>query len=117
PYLDSLKILKISVNCIIRLTYSEPMTVQNVDNPDLTDPSFYKFYKNSTPITLVNPVYKLITPQVLEIQTDVNTFQDRDLIKVEIDQNLKDPAGNFLATGVTAGERDNVREERFIADN
>lgn len=114
PYIDTLKLLKTTGNCIIRLTFSEPMVVQYVDNPDLTDPSFYAFYKNGSPITLVAPVFKLADPETLEIYTSTSTFQTNDLIKVAIDPNLKDPAGNFLATGVTSGLRDNVRQEKYI---
>jgi hypothetical protein len=116
PYIDSLKLLKTSSNCIIRVIFNEPMVLEYVDNPDIFDQSLYKFYKNGVPIVLANPVYRLANPNVMEILAPTNTFQTSDLIKVEIDQNMRDPVGNFFSLGVTNGDRDNIREERFKPD-
>jgi hypothetical protein len=116
PYISELKLLKTSNNAIIRVTFSEPMTVQNVDNPDLTDPEFYTFYKNGSEIELEDPLFSLAAPGTIEILTNKNTFGTNDKIKVEINPNLKDPAGNFFSQGVTSGERDNILESTFKPD-
>lgn len=113
PYLQSVKLLKDSTNAIIRMNFSEPMSVEGFKNLDSIDLSFYKFYKNNNLITISNPVIGTPNNKTVELKTDLNTFQVGDTIKIEVDPNLKDPAGNFFSQGVTSGELDNIKETRY----
>lgn len=117
PYIDSLKLLKNNSNCIIRVVFSEPMKLQNFDNPELFDISNYTFTKNGTVITLSNPIITMPEPSTVEIRTDTNTFSENDTIKVDVNQNIKDPAGNFISQGLTLGEKDYSREAKFSSNS
>lgn len=113
PVLDSMVLLKNSVNCLIRLNFSEIMVVEGFLNIDFSNLSFYKFYRNGTLIDISNSSVALNTKKSIEISAPLNTFSVGDKIKVEVDPNLKDPAGNFMSLGVTLGEFDNIREVQY----
>jgi hypothetical protein len=113
PSLDLVKLIKNSSNCIIRLTFSEPMNVEGFSSDEVIDVSFYKFFKNSTPITLQDPTVRVTSQDSIEILTSTDTFSLGDTIRVEVDPNLKDPARNFFSQGVTSGERDYIRELKY----
>lgn len=113
PYLESIVLLKNSDNCIIRVNYSELMIVEGVVNTDVSDLSFYKFYRNGQLIDLTNSKVNLITRKGIEILAPTSTFNVGDRIKVEVDPNLKDPAGNFISQGVSLDNFDNIREVQY----
>lgn len=113
PYIESLVLLKNSDNCIIRINYSELMILEGSVNTDVSDLSFYKFYRNGQLIDLTNSKVNLITRKGIEILAPTSTFNVGDKIKVEVDPNLKDPAGNFISQGVSLNDFDNIRETQY----
>ncbi len=113
PYIESLVLVKNNNNCIIRINFSELMRVEGLISSDVSKLSFYKFYKNNTLIDLSNSNISINTGKSIEIISPTSTFSEGDTIKVQIDPNLKDPAGNFFSQGITLGEFDNIRETRF----
>ncbi|MEK7434395.1 MAG: hypothetical protein AABZ74_14785 [Cyanobacteriota bacterium] len=113
PYLDYVKLVKNSSNCIIRVVFSEPMTLQGAENKEIFDISNYTIYKNNSVIKLNNPILVVTNPDSIEIRTDTSTFSDGDTIKVELNQNIKDPSGNFISKGLTLGEKDYIRESKY----
>ena len=113
PYLEYIDLIKNSNNCIIRLNFSEPMIVEGFSNRDLNNIDTYKIYRDGVLITPNNVNFSSPNSKTLEIKTDRNTFNENQRIKVDVDPNLKDPAGNFFSIGVTLGEIDNIKELRF----
>lgn len=113
PTLESLVLLKDSNNCIIRLNFSELMTVEGFPNTDFSDLSFYKFYRNGQLIDLTGSKVNLITKKAIEVLAPNNTFSLGDKIKVEVDPNMKDPAGNFISLGISLQNFDNIREVQY----
>lgn len=113
PTLESMVLLKNSTNCIIRLNFSELMVVEGFVNTDFSDLSFYKFYRNGQLIDITGSKVNLITKKGIEILAPNSTFSVGDKIKVEVDPNMKDPAGNFISLGVSLQNFDNIREVQY----
>lgn len=112
PYLESLDLEKVNNKSVIRLNFSKPMNIEGFDNKDLRDLSFYTIYVNDQLINISNPVVRS-GERVVEITSDSDTFKLGDRIKVVVNLNLKDAAGNFFSEGVTSGELDNTKEKIY----
>lgn len=112
PYLKEVKLSKSNSKSIIGLVFSEPMIVDGFSNINWKDINYYKVYNSLAPVTLdpEETEVKASSQNAIEISTTQNIFRNGDKIKVEVDLNLKDPAGNFFSQGITNGERDNIKD-------